>query len=106
MESKKDEESLEMDILNENIISKRKDKGFAEETSVDEQENENSQEAEQAFLTTADQRILTIEEGLKILSKMTTRSSEEHRSLVEEHSKLMSMLYARVVVNAEEIEQL
>ena len=82
MESEKNEESLEMDILNENIISKRKNKGFAEETSLDEQENELSQEAETAFLTTADQRILTIEEGLKILSEMTTRSSEEHRSLV------------------------
>ena len=43
-----------MDILNENINSTSDDKGFAEETSLDEQENEDSQEVETAIVTTAD----------------------------------------------------
>ena len=50
--------------------------------------------------------ISTLKEELKIVSEMTTRSPEEHRLLVDEHSKLIPMLFARVVENAKEIRQL
>ena len=50
--------------------------------------------------------ISTLKEELKIVSEMTTRSPEEHRLLVDEHSKLIPMLFARVVENAKEIIQL
>ena len=54
MESKKDEESLELGILNLNINSTREAKAFAEETSFGEQENKGSQEVGTAILTTSD----------------------------------------------------
>ena len=79
-ESKKDEESLELEISNLNINSTSEDKGFAEETSLGEQENKGSQEFGTAILKTSDERILALEEGIKILSEMTKRSSEEHDS--------------------------
>ena len=106
MESKKDEESLELGILNLNINSTREAKAFAEETSFGEQENKGSQEFGTAILKTSDERILALEEGIKILSEMTKRSSEEHRRLVDEHTKLISMFSDRGVENAKEIRQL
>jgi len=72
MGSKKDEISLEFDISKLNVNSTSEDKGFAQETRLDEQENKDSREVETTILTTADQRILTLEEGLKILFEMTT----------------------------------
>ena len=106
MESKKDEESMELDISNLNVNSKSEDKGFAEETSLGEQENKGSQEVGTAILKTSNERILALEEGIKILSEMTKRSSEEHRRLVDEHTKLISMFSDRGVENAKEIRQL
>ena len=106
MESKKDEESLELEISNLNINSTSEDKGFAEDTSFGEQENKGSQEVETAIVKTSDQRILALEEGIKILSEMTKRSSEEHRRLVDEHTKLISMFSDRGVENVKEIRQL
>ena len=52
MESKKDEESLELYISNLNINNTSEDKGFAEETSLGEQENNGSQEFGTAILKT------------------------------------------------------
>ena len=66
------------------------------ETNLDEQENKDSQEVKTTILTTADLRNLTLEEGLNILSEMTTRSSEEHRRL---------FFSERVVENAKKIGQ-
>ena len=106
MESKKDEESLELEISNLNINSTSEDKGFAEETSLDELENKGSQEVGSAIHKTSDERILALEEGIKILSEMTKRSSEEHRRLVDEHTRLISMFSNRGVENAKEIRQL
>ena len=106
MESKKDEESVELGISNLNINSTSEDKGFAEDTSFGEQENKGSQEVETAIVKTSDQRILALEEGIKILSEMTKRSSEEHRRLVDEHTRLISMFSDRGVENAKEIRQL
>jgi len=63
---------LEFDISKLNVNSTSEDKGFAQETRLDEQENKDSREVETTILTTADQRILTLEEGLKILFEMTT----------------------------------
>ena len=106
MESKKDEESMELDISNLNINSTSEDKGFAKETSFGEQENKGSQEVGTAILATFDERILELEDGIKILSELTKRSSEEHRRLVDEHTKLISKFSARGVENAQEIRQL
>ena len=65
MESKKDEESMELDISNLNINSLSEDKGFAEETSLGEQENKGSQEFGTAILKTSDERILHSKKELK-----------------------------------------
>ena len=65
MESKKDEESMELDISNLNINSTSDAKGFAEETSLGEQENKGSQEFGTAILKTSDERISALEEELK-----------------------------------------
>ena len=105
MESKKDEESLELEISNLNMNSTSEDKGFAEETSFGEQEIKGSQEVGTAILATSDERILALEEGIKILSEMTRRSSEEHRRFVDEHTKLISMFSIRGVENTKEISR-